>query len=106
MMFDRDGDGKIGREEFEEIYSKLDPSSEYRDAKKLFDIVDMNKNGVIDFTEWSFVAINQQALLTESKIKAAFRLFDRDNSGTISAEEIAKTLAINSNSIQVWEEII
>jgi Ca2+-binding EF-hand superfamily protein len=52
MMFDRDGDGKIGREEFEEIYSKLDPSSEYRDAKKLFDIVDMNKNGVIDFTEW------------------------------------------------------
>ena len=52
MMFDRDGDGKIGREEFDEIYSKLDPSSEYRDAKKLFDIVDMNKNGVIDFTEW------------------------------------------------------
>jgi Ca2+-binding EF-hand superfamily protein len=52
MMFDRDGDGQIGRDEFYEIYSKLDPFSELKDEKKLFDIVDINKNGVIDFAEW------------------------------------------------------
>jgi Ca2+-binding EF-hand superfamily protein len=37
--------------------------------------------------------INKEKLLSKDKLKAAFQLFDVDNSGAISSEEIKKVLS-------------
>ena len=41
--------------------------------------------------------MNEKDLVTNDKLRAAFRLFDKDNSGTISPEEIRKALGIDSS---------
>jgi len=60
-----------------------------KDASRIFDVVDVDKSGSIDFAEWSVATINRNTLLTETNLRAAFKLFDKDNSGTISSEEVA-----------------
>jgi Ca2+-binding EF-hand superfamily protein len=45
----------------------------------------VDKNGSIDFGEWSAATINKRSLLNEQNLKATFELFDKDGGGSISA---------------------
>jgi calcium-dependent protein kinase len=64
-------------------------------ASKFFDAVDIDKNGEIDFGEWSAATINKRTLLNETNLKSAFDMFDKDANGSISAEEVAEILGHN-----------
>lgn len=64
-------------------------------ATKFFEAVDIDKNGEIDFGEWSAATINKRTLLNESNLRCAFDMFDKDKNGTISAEEVAQILGHN-----------
>ena len=61
----------------------------------IFDHVDIDGNGIIDYSEWVVGTINKQKLLTKPKLKQIFQLFDKDNSGQISASEIKEVLIPN-----------
>lgn len=54
-------------------------------ALEVFRNADADGSGAIDFGEWCTATINQQELLNEPNMRAAFKLFDKDNSGTIEA---------------------
>ena len=63
----------------------------------MFKAVDLDGNNAIDYTEFVMATMNEKDLITNEKLKAAFRLFDKDGSGTISPDEIRKVLGINSS---------
>ena len=69
--------------------------------EKMFDSVDIDKSGFIDYSEFVIASMNEKTLLTNEKLHAAFKMFDtvitftflflsfiQDNSGLISADEI------------------
>lgn len=41
--------------------------------------------------------MNEQEILSDEKLMAAFKAIDRDNSGTLSVEEIRSMLAFGEN---------
>ena len=58
----------------------------------MFDAVDIDGNGSIDYTEFVMATMNERDLVSQQKLKAAFRLFDKDGSGSISQEELKRAL--------------
>ena len=110
-QFDENGDGLIQREEFLKAYRALHPELDVGEvderAMEIFNQADVDGSGEIDFGEWCTATINQVELLSEPNMLAAFKLFDKDGSGTIEAQEIAAILGHNiSKEQQVWEDVI
>lgn len=58
--------------------------------------VDIDGNGVIEYTEFVMATMNQKNVSSEDKLKAAFNMFDKDGSGTISPDEIREVLGFDS----------
>lgn len=74
---------------------------------EIFEKVDINNDGAIEYTEFLAASIDKESLLSEEKLLAAFKNFDKDGSGTISALEIKEILGVGRNIPQhIWEEII
>jgi calcium-dependent protein kinase len=54
--------------------------------------VDTNGNGSIDYSEFLAANLKLTELLTNEKLQAAFNLFDIDQNGRITLEEIKSLL--------------
>jgi Ca2+-binding EF-hand superfamily protein len=63
----------------------------------MFDAVDTDQSGYIDYTEFIVASANEKALLSNERLTAAFKMFDKDGSGSISPSEI-KAVLQNSDS--------
>lgn len=59
----------------------------------MFDLVDLNGNGLIDYSEFISSAANVNQLISDKQMKAAFKAFDLDGSGEISFQEFQETFA-------------
>ena len=53
---------------------------------------DLDKSGAIDYNEFLIACSNRQKLLNKEKLEATFKMFDKDGSGSISANEIKDVL--------------
>lgn len=66
----------------------------------MFNAVDTDRSGFIDYSEFVVAAMNERQLTTNDKLQAAFKMFDKDGSGIISADEIKEVLQFgNTNSL-------
>ena len=69
--------------------------------------MDNNNNQTIDYTEFVAAAINRRNVLSDTKIKQCFQIFDKNNDGKISMDEFRELLQgdqkVDGN---VWEEMI
>ena len=115
-------------DELRDIFNKLDHSGDgllqleeiTTGLKKVYGIVkgnmkifeeimislDRNCNGVIDYTEFLTAASNKDNLLTEINLQFAFKMFDKDNSGTISREELRALFeTTEKKDDELWNEI-
>lgn len=54
--------------------------------------MDINGNGTIDYSEFLAANLQLSELLTNEKLQAAFNLFDIDQNGRITLEEIKSLL--------------
>jgi len=72
---------------------------------KMFKAVDLDNNDCIDYTEFVMATMHEKDLITNTKLKAAFHLFDKDNSGAISPDEIRTVLGLDSSDKQLTELI-
>uniref|UniRef100_A0A7S3N892 Calcium-dependent protein kinase 1 n=1 Tax=Euplotes harpa TaxID=151035 RepID=A0A7S3N892_9SPIT len=92
-QLDANGDGKLSKEEihdgYEEHFGKLLNEDE---LDRLFDEVDTDKSGFIDYSEFVVATMNEKNLFSEKKLKAAFKMFDKDDSGYISKDEVKESL--------------
>lgn len=96
--FDTNGDGKLSMDEVRIGYSShygITMSDE--EIEKMFSRVDADNSGFIDYSEFVVAAMNEKELTSDAKLQAAFKMFDKDGSGVISAEEIKDVLGFGGN---------
>ena len=73
------------------------------EVDKILRIADTDGSGELDYSEWIVATLDKKKLLSNEKLEAAFNLFDRDNSGSISAIEIKDVLGVGKNiDEKVW----
>lgn len=107
-FFDRNGDGKISKEELGTVVRSLGQKVSDADLGKLMSDVDANGDGYIDLQE--FIDLNARAITESSNsyspmdedsrqcreahdaMRSAFNVFDVDQNGFISAEELHRVL--------------
>ena len=91
--FDRNGDGKLTIEELKEgLLSIAGCKLTGQDIDRAMEIMDSNKNGFIDYTEFIAGCLQSYNYLKENHLKTAFGYFDKDSSGTISLDELKQCL--------------
>ena len=61
--------------------------------EKLFNNLDKDKSGTINYSEFVAAATNINVLLTEKRLESAFKFFDKDGSGSLEKEELMKAMS-------------
>mmetsp|Transcript_1550 Transcript_1550/g.3313 ORF Transcript_1550/g.3313 Transcript_1550/m.3313 type:complete len:487 (-) Transcript_1550:34-1494(-) len=106
---DTNGDGKLSRDELLIEYTKhMGIERAESEVTQLFANVDTDHNGYIDYTEFLKASVDTNKLLSKQNLETAFRLFDRDGSASISANEIKEVLLSSNTSTDdsVWADIV
>lgn len=86
---DTENNGKLSPAEVKAGYKEYfhyDMSD--KEVKELFDQVDMDRSGYIEYSEFLCSCLDQKDLLHNKNLKQAFHLFDTDGSGSISRGEL------------------
>lgn len=104
---DKNGDGKLSKEELLEEYKKLMEATEaIEQVNKVFNEVDTDNNGFIEYSEFLKGSLDTHKLLSAENLKKAFKKFDEDGSGTISALELKRLMSGGLEDNKIWNEII
>jgi len=105
--FDKNGDGKLSMDEVKQgylaHYGKLISDEE---VEEMFKSVDSDNSGFIDYTEFIVAAVDKEALETNDFLMVAFKMFDKDDSGSISAEEIKAMIGGGGANDKAIEDIM
>jgi calcium-dependent protein kinase len=75
---DKNGDGKLSKDEIFDGYDQFfGKNLDKGEIEKMFDAVDIDKSGYIDYSEFVIAAMNEKQLLTNEKLQSAFKMFDK-----------------------------
>lgn len=67
----------------------------------------MDNNGYIDYSEFLTATTRRDILLASENLESAFKAFDIDGNGTITAEELRGVLGESEDQEDVtWQELI
>lgn len=95
VEMDLNNDGYLTLEEFKIACSKIQQLDV--NIEELFNSIDNDKSGVINYTEFLAATIDKQIYLKEEKLLQAFKCFDQDKSGKISVKEVANIIKVESD---------
>ncbi|XP_062619520.1 frequenin-2-like [Saccostrea cucullata] len=82
----------LTRTKFREVYKQVFPGNSSQFADEMFRLFDDDGNGEVDFAEFVRYICLCDSEDIEERIQAAFRLYDKDNSGTITQAEVGEML--------------
>lgn len=86
---DTNGDGQLTYDELKVGITQIpDIAISEDEFMKAIQAMDANQNGLIDYTEFIAACLQSYNYLKENHLRSAFTYFDKDNSGTISQEEL------------------
>ena len=93
-LFDKDGDGKIDSKELGTVMRTLGLKPTQDELQGLIEEFDLDGDQMIDYDEFVKVMTQQSSEMdTEEEIIKAFSIFDKDNTGFISAAELRHILS-------------
>lgn len=86
-VFDTDGSGAVSVEELGDVMRSLGQTLNATELRDLIKDVDVDLSGSIDFEEFKTLMLAKQGDRI-SRLQLAFSVFDKDNSGCITADEM------------------
>ena len=109
-VLDTDNSGTLSRQEliagFHNLYSE-DVEDIEAEVDKIMRQVDTDGSGEIDYSEFVAASMNKAKILSKEKLEAAFKAFDLDQSGSITADELKAMLGKHhAYDDQMWIQII
>ncbi len=88
-LFDKEGTGTITTDDLGSVVRSLGLDPSEADLKHMLKDVDAGGNGTIEFPEFlSLLTIKAKDKIEQAEILEAFRVFDRNKDGFITANEI------------------
>lgn len=108
QAFDINSDGKLSREELIKLYLQFTNESQaWIEVQNILEEVDSNKSGFVDYSEFLRACMNHEKIVSRANLELAFKTFDIDGSGLISASELKEVLSGGEQMQEdVWKEII
>lgn len=105
---DKDGNGRLSRDELLEQYKKIMNEVEANEVvEEIMKKVDVNHSGDIDYTEFLAGCMERSNFESKENLNLAFKLFDKDGSGDITVHEIQAVLGVGQLvDSNVWADII
>jgi Ca2+-binding EF-hand superfamily protein len=104
---DLNSDGQLTPDEikigYQEFYDKELTDEEVSEIVRR---VDFRKTGAIDYSEFVVASMFERNLLDEKRLKAAFKMFDKDRDGYIDANNLKKVLASFGDSNKEMDDYI
>ena len=85
----------INKENFAKTIREVNNNYTDKEIDELFEKLDENKNGIIEYEELIRGFSDREKLLNEKNMREAFNFFDQDKSGTINWEEISRIVFQN-----------
>jgi len=100
--FDKNFDGQISYEEFENGFFEFKNKTNTnifndKDIKHIFNMVDVNKNGMIDYSEFIAATLVGREEIVQKRLLDAFNTFDSEQTGKIKREDFIKALHIDNS---------
>ena len=90
MEIDKDKNGKIDRDEFEqsELVQESLELVNAENIRELFDKIDTNKNGTIEYSEFITATLDRSMQLSNQNLEMAFAQLAKENENVITRERI------------------
>lgn len=107
MLVDKNHDGLISPHEFQMAMHSLGTHSTVSEIQNIIDEFDKEDKGALNFNEFLEMMKHKSQIVNDEDedIKVAFRIFDKDSDGHVSADEMKQTLSNFGVAIQK-EEIV
>eukprot|EP00358_Blepharisma_japonicum_P005567 CAMPEP_0202941710 /NCGR_PEP_ID=MMETSP1395-20130829/1837_1 /ASSEMBLY_ACC=CAM_ASM_000871 /TAXON_ID=5961 /ORGANISM="Blepharisma japonicum, Strain Stock R1072" /LENGTH=210 /DNA_ID=CAMNT_0049637171 /DNA_START=879 /DNA_END=1508 /DNA_ORIENTATION=- len=86
-QLDTNKDGKLSKEELKAGYEHVDIDSNI-DIDAIMKSCDADGNGTIEFSEFLAAAIDWNKMISQEKLKKAFKLYDISGDGSINLSEL------------------
>lgn len=110
-MIDTDGDGKITKPELMQQYLKfVGEKHAFKIVDSVMEQVDLDHNGNIDYLEFLKACMNYKRNLSKENLLRVFGIFDQDDNGEITLDEIKSILGrqqqiLNSECEDIIREV-
>jgi len=104
-LFDKDGDGTIDADELGTVLRSLGNQPTDEEVEDMIKEADEDGNGTIDFAEFiKMMPTQERDDNAEEEMLEAFRVFDTDGNGSITADEL-RQIFVNLGEKLTEEEI-
>ena len=94
-QLDKNGNGSLSRDELLDGYRRVyGYNFNEEEVNALLEMADTDGSGEIDYSEWLMTAVSREKLISQEKLESVFMMLDKDNSNSISVEELKSLLGI------------
>ena len=102
---DKNGDGILNSEEIKDALTNV-PCDYLMNVEEIMEKVQEDSDGGIRYSDFLTAAIDWDRELSKDRLKKAFMEFDKDGNGSISLDELMKTLGGHQDQTHIFTQMM